>query len=923
MSEIPKSYTPKDIEAKWQGQWLDNDAFKAVVDHDKEPFCIMIPPPNVTGMLHMGHVLNNTLQDIFIRRARMDGKSALWWPGTDHAGIATQTKVERILREEEGKTKYDLGRDEFLKKVWDFREENGGVILNQLKKLGTSCDWSRTSFTLDKGYAKSVMKSFVSLYERGYIYRGKRMVNWCPKSQTALSNEEVIMKEQQGFFYKMRYELVEPITDTDGSTRTHVYISTTRPETIMGDSAVAVNPKDERYQHLIGKMVYRPFPKAPIPIIADEAVELDFGTGCLKVTPAHDQTDFEIGQRHNLEVIDIMNPDGTLNELAGEDFCGMERFAARKKAAEKLEALGLLIEKENYTNNVGFSERADVPIEPRLSEQWFLRYPKIEQAKDVVRRGLIEFHPKRWEKTYLHWLDNIQDWCISRQLWWGHRIPVWYRKGIERSELDYSNPEHIHVSVDGPSDPENWEQDEDVLDTWASSNLWPFANFGWPDFTEKQREEFDYWFPTNVLVTGFDIIFFWVARMIMSALELVGENKDELTLKELAKRIPFKNVYINNLIRDEKGRKMSKSLGNSPDPLDIIDTYGADGLRFGIMNIAPKGSDILFSEQRIEIGRNFCNKIWNACRFRQMGGATDSNGSLKAITDRIQPEQMDLYDHWILAQLANTTKTIADGFANMELHVLTHALYSFFWGDFCDWYVEASKSKLRNEELKGTCLAIQDLVIRQFLQLAHPVMPHMTEELWELLGYKVEGTSFIHDVPALTVEELYTALSDAGVMIDTTASTQADNIKEFITKTRALKAEYNLGTRRDVTFFYHADEAGKAALEASAETIMRLLGAEALTYVDEAPEGAPACVAGLGTAYLDLASTIDVEAEKVRLNKELATLEKAIASAQGKLANEKFTANAPEKVIQGVKDQLAQNLDKVAEFKSLLKSFEA
>ncbi|MEC8404650.1 MAG: valine--tRNA ligase, partial [Verrucomicrobiota bacterium] len=653
MTEIAKAYEPKQVEMRWHANWLEAGCFKATADGEREPYAIMIPPPNVTGMLHMGHVLDNTLQDIFIRRARLEGKSVLWQPGTDHAGIATQTKVEKQLSESTGQTKYDLGRDSFLDEVWKFREQSGGVILNQLKKLGASCDWDRTSFTLDKQYTKAVRTAFVKLYERGFIYRGQRMVNWCPATRTAISDEEVIMKPQNSFLYKMRYELVKP----DGK-RTHLDISTTRPETLMGDTAVAVHPDDERYKHLIGQKIWRPFPRAEIPIIGDEYVDRDFGTGCLKVTPAHDKNDFEIGQRHGLENIEVIDCDGKLNHLSGDEFNGMDRFQARKVVAQKLEEIGLLIEREPYENIVGFSVRGDVRIEPRLSEQWFLKYPKVEEAKRAVEKGIIRFHPDRWKKTYLHWLSGIQDWCISRQLWWGHRIPVWYKKNIMFSELDFNNPDHVHVSVDGPADPENWEQEEDVLDTWASSYLWPMANLGWPEPNEEQKKELEHWYPTANLVTGFDIIFFWVARMIMAGLELYGENKDSLSDDEIEARIPFKNIFIHGLIRDEKGRKMSKSLGNSPDPLDLIDKFGADGLRFGMCAIAPTGSDILFSEERIQIGRNFCNKLWNAARFRQMSGTMYDNGSLSAIHARINVSLFDDYDHWILTQLQGVTSAV-------------------------------------------------------------------------------------------------------------------------------------------------------------------------------------------------------------------------------------------------------------------------
>ncbi|MCB1121436.1 MAG: valine--tRNA ligase, partial [Verrucomicrobiae bacterium] len=689
MAEISKAYDPSTVESKWYETWEKRGAFRGQRDESREPYAIMIPPPNVTGMLHMGHILNNTLQDMLIRRARLEGKAALWQPGMDHAGIATQTKVEKEIRKE-GLHRRDLGREKFVEKVWEWKEKHGGIILNQLRKLGASCDWDRTAFTLDEGYQKAVLTAFVKLYERGYIYRGLRMSNWCPVSLTALSNEEVIMKPQKSKLYKMRYELVEPTTAPDGTPLTHLEISTTRPETIMGDTAVAVHPEDERYKTLVGKMIYRPFPKAPIPIIADEAVDREFGTGCLKVTPAHDQADFDIGKRHNLPVIDIFNPDATLNEHAGEPFIGMDRFKAREVAEKLLNDQGLLVKVEEYENNVGFSERADVPIEPRLTEQWWLRYPKVDEAKRVVEAGIIRFHPKRWENVYLHWLNHGQenhiDWCLSRQLWWGHRIPVWYRKGIPRDQIDLKNPDHIHVSVEGPADPENWEQEEDVLDTWASSWLWPFATLGWPDSSDDLQKDLAFFYPTSVLCTGFDIIFLWVARMIMAGLEFMGEEKQTLTDEELRERIPFKDIYVTGLIRDEKRRKMSKSLGNSPDPLDLIARYGADGVRFGIINIAPSGQDILFSEQRIEIGRNFCNKLWNACRFRQVSGPSLDNSSIQAIIARIDSSLFDDYDHWILSHLLETNQRLADAYRNFECNQVTHILYEFFWTNFCDTY---------------------------------------------------------------------------------------------------------------------------------------------------------------------------------------------------------------------------------------------
>ncbi|MDR1280522.1 MAG: valine--tRNA ligase, partial [Opitutaceae bacterium] len=655
MAEITKSYEPADVEKKWYAAWQQAKAFAApdatAAGQKKETYTIVIPPPNVTGILHMGHVLNNTLQDALVRRARLEGKAACWIPGTDHAGIATQTMVEKHLRQSEGKTRRDIGRDAFLKRVWAWRDEKGDKILQQLRELGCSCDWDRTHFTMDPGYSRAVLTSFIKLFAAGHIYRGKRMVNWCPASLTALSDEEVEMRPTKGFIYRLRYELVVPppppanlaegasfpseALSPDGSTVTHIVLETTRPETIAADVAVAVHPDDPRYRHLIGKKVWRPLgARVPIPIIADAAVDPAFAAGALKVTPAHDKVDFEIGQRHHLPVIESIEADGTMNLHAGPELAGLERFAARKKAAEILRQRGALIEQKPYENNVGYSQRAGVPIEPRLTQQWWLRYPRVEEAKQVVRDGLIKMHPERWTKIYLHWLDNIQDWCISRQLWWGHRIPVWYAKGVDRenlTEADLRDPSKIHVSLDGPPDPENWIQEEDVLDTWASSWLWPFATQGWPDADAMKSAGFDRFYPTTTLATGADIIFFWVARMIMAGLEFARPGAP------VEERLPFRHVYFNGIVRDKQGRKMSKTLGNSPDPLDLIARYGADGLRFGLLQIAPLGQDVKFDEDRIEAGKNFCNKLWNACRFRQMSGGMSDNTTLAAILARLDP----------------------------------------------------------------------------------------------------------------------------------------------------------------------------------------------------------------------------------------------------------------------------------------------
>ncbi len=900
MAEITKSYEARDIEKKWYAAWLEAKCFSGRVVPGREPYAIVIPPPNVTGVLTMGHVLNNTIQDILIRRARLEGKAALWLPGTDHAGIATQTVVERELRKQK-QTRHDYGRERFVAKVWEWRHEKGGIILEQLRRLGASCDWDRTAFTMDPAYSERVRHVFVELFQRGHIYRGKRMVNWCPASLTALSDEEVIMKPVNGSLYRVRYEVV-------GAPGTFMEVKTTRPETIPGDVAIAVHPDDPRYTALVGRKVRRPIgPAAELPIIADAAVDREFGSGALKITPAHDKVDYEIGQRHGLPAIDVLNPNGTLNALAGPELAGRDRFDGRRRAAELLQAAGALVAEEPYANNVGYSERADVPIEPRLTEQWWLRYPKVEEAKAAVRDGHIKFHPERWSKVYLHWMENIQDWCISRQLWWGHRIPVWYRQGADRSD-----PQNWHVSVNGPADPANWEQEEDVLDTWASSWLWPFATLGWPDPAAMSAAGFDAFYPTATLVTGPDIIFFWVARMIMAGLEFVrpGESID--------RRIPFRHVYFTGIIRDQQGRKMSKSLGNSPDPLDLIDSYGADGLRFGIISIAPQGQDIRFQEDRIEGGKNFCNKLWNACRFRQMSGEAGDNSSLAAIVTRIVAAKFDADDHAILDRLLATTREVDRCFAEFEFSAAVQALYGFFWNDFCDWYVEVSKSKLQAPDTKANCLAIQDLVLRQTLLLLHPFIPFITEELWSLLGYGAPGT-FLDDAHLENASQLASASHLRGLTLDHRQVAAVQSLKACVSQARALKAEHNLASRRDVRFLVTTGDTEWAILSASLAKFTRLAGAAELIRRDQV-DGAPAVVTVLGTLYLDLASTVDGGAEKVRLQKELETIAKHIAGTEARLGNQAFVSKAPPAVLEGARKQLADQQAKRAELERLLKS---
>jgi valyl-tRNA synthetase len=907
---MEKAYQPSEVEDRLYKRWLKAGSFTGKEDQGKKPYSIVIPPPNVTGVLTMGHVLNNAIQDILVRRARQHGHSVVWIPGTDHAGIATQTKVEQALREED-RTKEELGRDNFLEHAALWRDKHGGIILKQLRKLGCSCDWDRNVHTLDEDYSKAVIQAFVKLYNKGYVYRGQRMVNWCPASLTALSDEEVIMKPQNSKLYKIRYAIVE----TPGA---FVEVSTTRPETIVGDVALAIHPDDSRWPTLKGKHAMRPINTGAIPIIADEAVEKDFGTGILKITPAHDRLDFEIAQRNNLPLIEILNPDGTLNEQAGGEYVGMDRFSARKKAVKQLADDDNLIGEEDHQNNVGFSERADVPIEPRLSEQWFLKYPRVEEAKKAIKDGHIKFFPERWEKTYLHWLENIQDWCISRQLWWGHRIPVWYKKGGVRSD-----PANWHVSPSGPSNPDKWEQDEDVLDTWASSWLWPLATLGWPNEEAMRGKGFEYFYPTSALVTGPDIIFFWVARMIMAGLEFNGrayKPEEKIPDEEIAERIPFKHVYFTGIIRDGEGRKMSKSLGNSPDPLDLIAKYGADGLRHGIMSIAPKGQDIRFSEERIEQGRNFCNKLWNVCRFRLLSGELVDNSAMDLITWRINSKQVNKYDQAILLRLIETHEEVEKLYEEYEFNAVLRSIYRFFWNDFCDWYVENSKSRLADETEKGTCLAVQDVCLRQILLLLHPFTPFITEELWTLLGFS-NGESIQFQSPG-TGSELLQKVKAGGIELDESVLSEINSIRDLVTSLRSLKAERKLANNRDVAFSYVADDEKAVVLEKHRSSILSSVGASAFDRVDSPPSGVPAIVTALGSVFLDLKAGIDVDAEKLRLQKELEGLQKIIRSIEGKLGNASFTSKAPPDVVEGARHQLAENQTKLDETKDALQALQ-
>ena len=890
MSELAKAYEPQAVEEKWYAAWLAAGCFKADESSEKEAYSIVIPPPNVTGILHLGHVLNNAIQDILARRARQEGKEVLWLPGTDHAGIATQAKVERELREREGKTRRDLGRDEFLKRVWDFKDKHGDIIIKQLKRLGCSCDWSRERFTMDAEYTRWVSQVFVDLFNEGLIYRGKRMVNWCPVSLTALSDEEVIMKASRSKLFTMKYEL----TDSPGE---FIHISTTRPETLMGDVAIAVHPKHPKYAQWIGKMVNRPFPAAEIPIIGDEMVDLEFGTGALKITPAHDKVDFEIGLKHGLEIIDVLHPDGTINCPALPELHGLDRFVARRAAAAKLEEMGLLIGIEEYENNVGYSERADVPIEPRISMQWFLRYPEIAKSTDAVASGEIQFRPERWAKTYAHWMENLQDWCISRQLWWGHQIPVWYRKdkldslkNAESLETKDAEIGDIYVGVEAPSEGD-WIRDEDVMDTWFSSWLWPFAtmsNVGENSATLKK------FYPTSDLVTGPDIIFFWVARMIMAGYRFGGG-------------LPFKNVYFTSIIRDLKGRKMSKSLGNSPDPIDLMDKFGADGLRFGLMRIAPVGADVRFDESSTEEGRNFANKLYNACRFRQMDG-----NEFVALPDL---KSLPVYHIQVMSKLDQLTEDLKGIYAEYRFGEIAQRLYEFLWNDFCDKWLEAVKADLRETatpEARAAALGTFDAVMSRYLQLLHPYMPHVTEELSERMNYVSAGEFVMKKI--LPEKPLLAGLSAAETE---TAQKQAAAIYETAGRLRNLKAEYNLGSRKDVRFVMK----GAVAWLSNELNVLALLAGSTEILVDdtyEAPKGTPAAVTPVGEAYMPMDGLIDVEAERVRISKEIEKMRIEVTKSEGKLGNASFVDRAPPEVVVQEKERLEDWKTKLAQLGEML-----
>ena len=883
MAELSKTYDPRTVEPKWYQRWIDNHDFEADPDSKKKPFSIVMPPPNITGVLTLGHVLNNSIQDILARRARMQGFEVLWLPGMDHAGIGTQTAVEKWLRKNEGVTRHDLGREKFLQRVLEWQDKHGGIIIQQLKRLGASADWSRQRYTMDENYARAVAEVFVDLHKRGLIYRGRRMINWDPAAQTALSDEEVINKPQSGNLYYVRYEIV----DQPGK---FLEVATTRPETIMADTGVAVHPKDKRYAKLVGKEVWRPMPREKIPVVADEAIDPEFGTGILKVTPAHDKLDFEIGRRHKMAVIDVLTPDGKINCPAVPELHGFDRFEARKKAAELLEARGLLAKAEPYENNVGFSDRSDVPIEPRLSEQWFLKYPKTKEALAVVKKHLIRFYPKHWEKVYEQWIKNIQDWCISRQVWWGHRIPAWYRK--EKSEI--RNPKsEIYVGLKPPKDPENWVQDNDTLDTWFSSWLWAYETMD-----EKTRKKF---YPTSVLVTGPDIIFFWVARMIFAGLEFKPGKT-----KKTEDNIPFHAVFFTSIIRDKQGRKMSKSLGNSPDPLDLIDKYGADGLRFGLMRIAPSGQDIRFDEKQIEEGRNFATKLWNVARFRQMHGPTQLTLEELECKKHSSLGELSIYAIEVLARLNETIDAVEKGYRDYEFNTVAQRLYDFIWSDYCDWFVEAAKTEIfsADESKKKSALAVMDYVLSAIVRLLHPFMPHITEELWSLLGLGTESVQFA----PLPVRAGLALNKDVAKKRQLVAA-----IYEIVQAGRNLRAQARIPSNQKAKFALRSKQ---DELAAEQETISRLLNASALTIDPDfqSDAGTPIATTALGEILLIV--DVDLSAERDRLDKEIARVEADLGVVESKLNNKSFVDRAPRDVVELNRQRQKNFLEQLKQLKA-------
>ena len=867
MSELPKTYDPKSVEDKLYKFWVDSGFFHAEVNPDKKPYTIVIPPPNVTGQLHMGHAFDETLQDILIRTKRMQGYEALWMPGTDHAGIATQIKVEENLRKEEGLTRYDLGREEFLKRVWAWKDKFGSRIISQLKKLGTSCDWDRERFTMDEGCSKAVREVFVNLYNKGLIYKGHRIINWCPHCATALSDAEVEYETQPGKLWHIRY----PLADGSGE----LVVATTRPETFMGDTGVAVNPNDERYKHLIGKTCILPIMNREIPIFGDEYVDMEFGTGCVKVTPCHDPNDFEMGQRHDLEQILVFNEDATVNANGGK-YEGMDRYECRKAVVKDLEEGGYLVKIEDHEHNVGTCYRCGTTVEPMTSAQWFVKMaPLAKPAMDVVNEGKTKFVPDRFSKTYLRWMENVHDWCISRQLWWGHRIPAFYCDDC--GEMTVSKTDVCTCPKCGGT---HIHQEEDVLDTWFSSALWPFSTLGWPDKTK----ELDYFYPTSTLVTGYDIIFFWVARMIFSGVEHMGET-------------PFETVYIHGLVRDAQGRKMSKSLGNGIDPLEVIDQYGADALRFTLATGNSPGNDMRFSDERVQASRNFCNKIWNASRFIQMNLTIDKDKAVQL------PADLTIEDKWILSKFNTLVADVTRNIDQYELGLAAAKLNDFIWENFCDWYIEIAKTRLQTGD--ENVQKVLCYVLSGAMQLLHPFMPFITETIWQALPH--EGPSVMVSAWPEYKEELHFAAEEA----------QMESLMDAVRAIRNRRAEMNVPPSKKAKVLILTEK--KDTFSAGAGFFPKLAYASEIELIDAVPADAAkmaSVVTGDAQIYMPMGDLIDFEAERARLGKEKSKVEADIDFVMKKLNNPKFVDKAPEKVVAAEREKaekLREHLAKLEE----------
>ena len=857
MKELPKVYDPSTVEKRIYEMWQSHGCFKGVIDPDKKPFSIVMPPPNVTGQLHMGHALDSTLQDILTRYKRMQGYAALWLPGTDHAGIATQIKVEEELRVKEGLTRYDLGREKFLDRVWEWKNKYGDRIVEQQKVLGASCDWDRSAFTMDETRAKSVRETFCELYEKGLIYKGSRIINWCPKCRTALSDAEVEYKDMPGSFWHIRY----PIEDSDEE----FIIATTRPETMLGDSGVAVHPDDERYKHLVGKNAILPLVGRKLPIVADEYVELGFGTGAVKMTPCHDPNDYEVGLRHNLEQILCIDEDAKI--INGGKYNGMDRYEARKVIVADLEEQGYLVKVEPYNHNVGCCYRCGTVVEPLTSPQWFVKMkPLAEAAIEVVKDGRIKFVPERFTKTYMNWMENVHDWCISRQLWWGHRIPAWYCDDCGKITVSRTDPcecEHCHSK--------NIHQEEDVLDTWFSSALWPFSTMGWPDKTP----ELDYWYPTSVMVTGYDIIFFWVARMIFSGMEQM-------------KKEPFHTVFIHGLVRDSQGRKMSKSLGNGIDPLEMAEKYGADALRFNLITGNSPGNDMRFYVEKCEAMRNFCNKIWNASRFVMMN---------LTVEDNHLPETLETEDKWILSKLNRVVKEVCDNMDSFELGVAAGKIYDFIWDDYCDWYIELTKPRLNgdDEAAKESAQRVLLYVLVEILKLLHPFMPFITEEIWQALP---------HEGDALMMQS-YPEYSEALNFPEDEAN--FGMVMDAIKAVRARRSEMNVPPSRKSHLIIVTDKA--KAFTDGEKFICKLAyasGVEVRAELPESTDGMVSVITDNARMFMPMAELVDLEKERARMEKELANAKKQLDGQNAKLANENFVSRAPEKVVNAEREKKAK-----------------